>query len=197
MANIANITIASDATVKVGKKTFKLDDAVKHAVAIYDAMWLLQSQMLDNYREIGEILLGLQTLFGNDKNAFGKFLEGSDLGQMSRQDRSDAMFLAANWTKVQKMNVNGVLDTLGVSAIRKRLKAAEGKATGAGVRKADQKAGSPKGEGKAEVAAVVEPKPKALQTEEELAAHVLVLLKENGLDFFKFAKALTVLVKGA
>jgi len=194
MANIANITIASDATVKVGKKTFKLDDAVKHAVAIYDAMWLLQSQMLDNYREIGEILLGLQTLFGNDKSAFGKFLEGSDLGQMSRQDRSDAMFLAANWTKVQKMNVNGVLDTLGVSAIRKRLKAAEGKATGAGVRKADQ---SPKGEGKAEVAAVVEPKPKALQTEEELADHVLVLLKENGLDFFKFAKALTAKVKGA
>lgn len=196
MANIANITIASDATVKVGKKSFKLDDAVKHAVAIYDAMWLLQSQMLDNYREIGEILLGLQSLFADNKTAFGKFLEGSDLGQMSRQDRSDAMFLAANWTKVQKLNVNGTLDTLGVSAIRKRLKAAEGKATGAGVRKADQKAGSPKGEGNGDVVAV-EPKPKALQTEEELADHVLLLLKENGLDFFKFAKALTAKVKGA
>jgi hypothetical protein len=111
---------------------------------------------------------------------------------MSRQDRSDAMFLASNWTKVQKLNTNGVLDTLGVSAIRKRLKAAEGKASGAGVRKEDQKAASPKGEGKAE--AVVAPK---VQTEEELAGHVMALLKENGLDFTKFAKALATLRKGA
>jgi hypothetical protein len=196
MANIANVQIASDATVKVGTKSFKIADAVAHAVAIYDAMWLLQSQQLDNFKEIGSILIGLQTLFGDNKSAFGKFLEGSDLGQMSRQDRSDAMFIAANWTKVQKLNKDGVLDTLGVSAIRKRLKAAEGKASGAGVRKADQKAGSPKGEGKGDVVAV-EPKPKALQTEEELADHVLLLLKENGLDFFKFAKALTAKVKGA
>lgn len=192
MANIANVTIASDATVKVGKKSFKLDDAVKHAVAIYDSMWLLQSQMLDNYREIGEILLGLQSLFGDNDKTYGKFLAGSPLGAMSRQDRSDAMFIAANWTKVQKLNTNGILDTLGVSAIRKRLKAAEGKASGAGVRKADQKA-SPKGEG-TEAVAAVETK---FQTEEEFAAYVMAMLKSNGLDFNLFAKTLATLRKGA
>ena len=189
MANIANVTIASDATVKVGKKSFTISDAVKHAAAVYDNLWLMQASMLDSYKEIGEILLGLQSLFGDNKVAFGKFLEGSELGAMSRQDRSDAMFLASNWTKVQKLNKAGALDTLGVSAIRKRLKAAEGKASGAGVRKADQKA-SPKGEAEA----VVAPK---VQTEEELASHVMAILKDNGLDFTKFAKALATLRKGA
>ena len=195
MANIANVQIASDAVVMVGKKKFTLDDAVKHAVAVYDAMWLLQEKQLGHYKEIGEILLGLQSLFGDNKVAFGKYLEGSDLGQMSRQDRSDAMFLAANWTKVQQMNKNGALDTLGVSAIRKRLKAAEGKGSnGAGKRKEDQVT-SPKGE--AEGDAAPKAKPLAIQNEAELAAHVMTILKDSGMDFVKFAKALAELRKGA
>lgn len=195
MANIANVQIASDATVKVGNKKFSISDAVKHAATVYDNMWLLQEQMLDNYREIGNILLGLQALFGDNKVAFGKFLEGSELGAMSRQDRSDAMFLAQNWTKVQKLNKDGALDTLGVSAIRKRLKAAEGKASGAGVRKADQKA-APKGE-EAAVVAPVEPKALKVQSEDELATLVFDLIQNNGLDFAKFAKALAGKRKGA
>lgn len=193
MANIANVVIASDSVVMVGKKKFTLDAAVKHAVAVYDAMWLLQEKQLGHYKEIGEILLGLQSLFGDNKVAFGKYLEGSDLGQMSRQDRSDAMFLAANWTKVQQMNKSGALDTLGVSAIRKRLKAAEGKVSnGAGKRKEDQ-AVSPKGEAEGDPKA----KPLTVQNEAELAAHVMDILKDNGLDFVKFAKALAELRKGA
>jgi len=190
MANIANVTIASDATVKVGGKLFKLDDAVQHGAAVYKTLYDCQATMLGHYRELGEILLGLQSLFCNNDKAYGKYLAGSALGAMSRQDRSDAMFIATDWIKVQKLNKAGVLDTLGVNAIRKRLKVAEGK--GAGVRKEDQKSAAPKGEGKDE--AVIAPK---VQTEEELAAHVMAMLKNNGLDFTKFAKALATLRKGA
>ena len=195
MANIANVQIASDAVVMVGKKKFTLDAAVKHAVAVYDAMWLLQEKQLGHYKEIGEILLGLQSLFGDNKVAFGKYLEGSDLGQMSRQDRSDAMFLAANWTKVQQMNKSGALDTLGVSAIRKRLKAAEGKGSnGAGKRKEDQ-AVSPKGEAEGE--ASPKAKPLAVQNEAELAAMVMQIIVDNKFNMTLFAKALAELRKGA
>jgi hypothetical protein len=194
MSNIANVVIAADATVKVGKKSFTIAEAIKHASSVYDTMWLMQEQMLDHYREIGTILIGLQALFGDNKVAFGKFLEGSDLGQMSRQDRSDAMFLAANWTKVQKLNQNGALDTLGVSAIRKRLKAAEGKASGAGVRKADQKS-SPKGEAAAEPKA--EPKAPKVKDEAELADLVWTLIADNNLDFAVFTKALVAKRKGS
>ena len=199
MSNVANVVIAADATVKVGKKSFTIAEAIKHASSIYDTMWLMQEQMLDHYREIGTILLGLQTLFGDNKVAFGKFLEGSDLGQMSRQDRSDAMFLASNWTKVQKLNQNGALDTLGVSAIRKRLKAAEGKASGAGVRKADQKS-SPKGEAAAEPAGhatKAEPKAPKVKDEAELADLVWTLIADNNLDFAVFTKALVAKRKGS
>jgi hypothetical protein len=191
MSNIANVQIASDATVKVGKTSYTLDAAVKHASSVYDAMWLVQEQMLDHYREIGNILIGIQSLFGGNDKSFGQFLAGSDLGAMSRQDRSDAMFLASNWTKVQKLNKAGALDTLGVSAIRKRLKAAEGKASGAGVRKADQKA-APKG--KAETEASVVP---SVKTEADLAEMVWTLIADNGLDFAVFAKALAAKRKGA
>jgi len=194
MSNIANVVIAADATVKVGKKSFTIAEAIKHASSIYDTMWLMQEQMLDHYREIGTILVGLQTLFGDNRKAFGQFLEGSDLGQMSRQDRSDAMFLAANWTKVQKLNQNGALDTLGVSAIRKRLKVAEGKASnGAGVRKMDQKSTEPK----ADAAPKAEAKAPKVKNEAELADLVWTLIADNGLDFAVFTKALVAKRKGS
>jgi hypothetical protein len=190
MANIANVTIASDATVKCNGKTFKLADAIKHASALYDNMWLLQEQMLDNYREIGNILIGLQALFSGNDKAFGQYLAGTELGAMSRQDRSDAMFIATNWAKVQKLNTNNALDTLGVSAIRKRLKASEGKASGAGKRKEEQ-ASKPDAEPTVQGVAKVK-----VQTEDELATMVFDLIQNNGLDFTKFAKALAAKRKG-
>ena len=190
MSNISNVVIASDATVKVGKKVFSIAEAIKHAAAVYGSLRQQQDQMLDNYREIGTILLGLQTFFADNRKAFGQYLAGTDLGIMSTQDRSDAMFLAANWPAVQKLNKSGVLDTLGVSAIRKRLKAAEGK--GAGVRKMDQKV-SPKGNAEDEEEAKEEAKaPKApkVQNEAELADLVWTLIADNGLNFAVFTKAL-------
>jgi hypothetical protein len=112
---------------------------------------------------------------------------------MSRQDRSDAMFLATNWTKVQKLNQNGALDTLGVSAIRKRLKVAEGKASGAGVRKMDQKTSEPK----ADAAPKAEAKAPKVKDEAELADLVWTLIADNGLDFAVFTKALVAKRKGS
>jgi hypothetical protein len=194
MSNIANVVIAADATVKVGKKSFTIAEAIKHASSIYDTMWLMQEQMLDHYREIGTILIGLQALFADNRKAFGQYLAGTDLGQMSKQDRSDAMFLATNWTKVQKLNQNGALDTLGVSAIRKRLKVAEGKASnGAGVRKMDQKTSEPK----ADAAPKAEAKAPKVKDEAELADLVWTLIADNGLDFAVFTKALVAKRKGS
>lgn len=194
MSNIANVVIAADATVKVGKKSFTIAEAIKHASSVYDTMWLMQEQMLDHYREIGTILIGLQALFADNRKAFGQYLAGTDLGQMSKQDRSDAMFLATNWTKVQKLNQNGALDTLGVSAIRKRLKVAEGKASnGAGVRKMDQKTSEPK----ADAAPKAEAKAPKVKDEAELADLVWTLIADNGLDFAVFTKALVAKRKGS
>lgn len=198
MSNIANVTIAADATVKVGKKTYTIAEAIKHAATVYDTMWLMQANMLDHYREIGTILLGLQTLFADNRKAFGQYLAGTDLGSMSKQDRADAMFLATNWTKVQKLNNTGALDTLGVSAIRKRLKAAEGNASNGAGKRGFEKAA--KGEGdvtEAPKGKAPEAKPVKVQNEAELAELVWTLIADNGLDFAAFTKALMAKRKGA
>jgi hypothetical protein len=92
------------------------------------------------------------------------------------------------------LNQNGALDTLGVSAIRKRLKVAEGKASnGAGVRKMDQKSTEPK----ADAAPKAEAKAPKVKDEAELADLVWTLIADNGLDFAVFTKALVAKRKGS
>ena len=88
--------------------------------------------------------------------------------------------------KVQKLNQNGSLDSLGVSAIRKRIKASE-------------KPQAPKSAGnvsKGKAAAKDQAKPEAM-TEAELAKQVYADLQTYGLDMAKFAKALAELHKAS
>jgi len=185
----AKATVSIDATISVGKAKFTLSEAMQHGANIYDKLYLLQEQQLDYYRELGNILLQSRALFKSDK-LFGQYLSGSALGCMSRQDRSDAMFIASQWAEVQKLNKNGALESLGVSAIRKRCKAASKPAsagnTSKGKVKPEAKA-EPKTESKASTDGSSDTK---FQTEAELAAFVAQSLKENGLDNVQFLIAL-------
>ena len=107
---------------------------------------------------------------------------------MSRQDRSDAKFIANNWAAIQKLNVNGALESLGVSAIRKRCAAASKPKASAG--------NTSKGKAKPDTKTAKAEKPTdgpsdtKFQTEAELAAFVAQSLKENGLDNVQFLIAL-------
>jgi hypothetical protein len=179
--------VSVDATVRIGKKSYALHDAMSHGAAVYDKLYLLQEQQLDYYRELGTLLIQVRALFKSDK-LFGQYLLKSDLGSMSRQDRSDSMFIAANWAKVQKLNANGALESLGVSAIRKRLKAA------------DKPKDAPKSAGnvsKGKSAQAAEPKAEPTvgssdtkTTAKELAIFVKDMLKKNGITQAEFNKAM-------
>jgi len=176
-----NVVVSLDTSVKLGRKTYKLDDLIQHTAKQYDTLYLLQEEQLGLFKAIGEALIGIRALFGekNDR-AFGEWIGKTDLGAMSRQDRADAMFIAANWTKVQNLNKDGKLDSLGVSAIRKRIKAADQpKAATAG--------NTSKGK----------PKASKSMTEAELAKQVMEQVKTYGLDFTTFAKALADLRKAS
>jgi hypothetical protein len=184
----SNVVVSLDTSVSVGRKTYKLSDLIAHTAKQYDTLYLMQEEQLTLYKGIGETLIALRALFGekNDR-AFGEWLGKTELGSMSRQDRSDAMFVATNWTKVQKLNKAGELDSLGVSAIRKRVKASENpqpKAASAG----NVSKGKPKASAKDQ--------PKAM-TEEELAKQVFDQIKTFGLDFAKFSKALVAQIKAS
>ena len=179
--------------VTIGKKSYALNDAMEHGAVIYDQLWVQQAVTLGYYRDLGNILLQVRSLY-KDNISFGKFMDSSPLGCMSKQDRSDTIFIAANWIKIQKLNKNGTLDTLGVSAIRKRVKASDQPKTkvgSAGNVSKGKKASTAKAEPKQDNSKAI-PKPK---TELDLAKLVHQIMTEAGFSKATFTKELTKLYK--
>ena len=122
MTNSAALpTVTLDSTFKLGRKSYTLTDGISHAVACYDKLYLIQEDQLALYRELGNILLQIENLFGGDKKAYGSFISKTDLSNenISSADKYDAKWIATHWTLVQKLNKAGKLSALGVSSIRK------------------------------------------------------------------------------
>jgi|TARA_B100000497_G_C7538069_1_gene325825 hypothetical protein len=195
MTNVTKLKaqIEVSGTVKLGKSTFSITEALDHGAKIYDKLYLLQEQQLDYYRELGNILLQVRSLH-KDNISFGKAIASSALAGISKQDRSDTIFIAANWIKIQKLNKNGLFDTLGVSAIRKRVKASDQPKTkvgSAGNVSKGKKASTAKAEPKQDNSKAI-PKPK---TELDLAKLVHQIMTEAGFSKATFTKELTKLYK--
>lgn len=191
-AAVANVVVSLDTSVSVGRKSYKLSDLIAHTAKQYDTLYLLQEEQLGLYKAIGEALIQIRSLFGEkDDRAYGEWLAKTELGSMSRQDRADAMFIAANWTKVQKLNKDGKLDSLGVSAIRKRIKAAEAENQPKAASAGNVSKGKPK------ASQADQPKAVEAMTEAELAKQVYDQIKTFGLDFKTFAMALADLRKAS
>lgn len=114
-------TVTLDSTIKLGRKTYTLTDGISHAIACYDKLYLIQEDQLALYRELGNILLQIENLFGGDKKAYGSFISKTDMSNenISSADKYDAKWIATHWTKVQRLNKAGKLNSLGVSSIRK------------------------------------------------------------------------------
>ena len=179
--------VSEDTVIRIGKAKYTAQQSLEHGAAIYDSMYELNELMLHKHNELGLILLQHRALYKSDK-LFGQYIATTPLGCMTRFDRTDAMFIAANWPKVRKMNKDGSLDALGVSAIRKRLKAKDKP-------KAPTSAGNvSKGKAKPEAEATdgpsitkTEAKP---TTANDLATFVKAQLKEHGISFADFSKAM-------
>lgn len=114
-------TVTLNSTFKLGRKTYTLTDGISHAIACYDKLYLIQEDQLALYRELGNILLQIENLFGGDKKAYGSFISKTDMSNenISSADKYDAKWIATHWTKVQQLNKAGKLNSLGVSSIRK------------------------------------------------------------------------------
>jgi len=110
-----------DSKFKVGRKSYTMADAIAQGVACYDQLYLIQEDQLNLYRELGNILLQIEALFGGDKKAYGSFISTTDMSNenISTADKYDAKWIATHWTKVQSLNKSGKLSALGVSSIRK------------------------------------------------------------------------------
>ncbi len=122
MAKAATLPkVSLDSKFKVGRKSYTMADAIAQGVACYDQLYLIQEDQLNLYRELGNILLQIEALFGGDKKAYGSFISTTDMSNenISTADKYDAKWIATHWTKVQSLNKSGKLSALGVSSIRK------------------------------------------------------------------------------
>lgn len=77
-----------------------LGEAIDAQAKAYKSIKKQQKAALEKLKGIGEILTYVRSLFKSDV-LFGQFLMKTELSIMSRQDRSDAMWLADNWNEIQ------------------------------------------------------------------------------------------------
>lgn len=77
-----------------------LGEAIDAQAKAYKSIKKQQKAALEKLKGIGEILTYVRSLFKSDQ-LFGQFLMKTELSIMSRQDRSDAMWLADNWNEIQ------------------------------------------------------------------------------------------------
>lgn len=188
----ATIAISEGTMIRVGRKNYTLADCRAHAVAEYEAMLLVQKDQLNKFKYIGDVLLGIRALFPS-KKLYGKYIEKTDLAKIDPDTRCGCRWVAEHWDTIQKLNKGGKLNALGISSIRKAVKAAEGPTSAGNTSKGK---GRGKAAGKAEGSETAADKPK-FQTEKELALFVMEQIKGNGLEFTTFAKALADLRKGS
>ena len=197
--NARTATLSADNVIRIGNVEYTAKSSLEHGAAVYDQMYLLQTSMLDCFNELGQILIQHRAMYKSDK-LFGQMLATSPLAGISRQDRSDTVFVASNWAKIQKLNENGSLDSLGVSAIRKRIKALDKPKT-------PKSAGNvSKGKAKPEAEATDGPSDTKVNpasggsaaidliqntmTADDLATFVKAQLKEHGITQAAFNKAM-------
>jgi len=77
-----------------------LGEAIDAQAKAYKSIKKQQKAALEKLKSIGEVLNYVRSLFKSDL-LFGQFLMKTELSIMSRQDRSDAMWLADNWNEIQ------------------------------------------------------------------------------------------------
>jgi hypothetical protein len=77
-----------------------LGEAIDAQAKAYKSIKKQQKAALEKLKGIGDVLNYVRSLFKSDL-LFGQFLMKTELSIMSRQDRSDAQWLATNWTLVQ------------------------------------------------------------------------------------------------
>ena len=166
-----------DAKITFKGNTFTFSEACDHVAHMFDQRDDTAELVLFQTRDIGLWLLQLRSVYKSNK-LFGAAIAKTPLAKRSMQDRNDAMFVAENWDKVAKLNKNGDLNSLGASAVRKRIRKSE---TAGNTSKGKQ---APKPEAK--------PAP---VTATSLANATMKLLKEHDISLADFRKALTAAAK--
>ena len=116
-----------------GKEGHTFGEAIEHQATVYNSIVKQKRNQLEKLKGIGELLIEFRSIIGKSDKEFGQALKSTALGKMSRQDRSDSMWLAENWTTVQKkvkeLDINSCSASYLRQLLRKEAKSANSEAT--------------------------------------------------------------------
>ena len=115
------------------EKGFTLGQAIEHSASVYTSIVKQKRGQLEKLNEIGKVLQELRSVIGKSDKEFGQAVKATALKNMSRQDRSDAMWLSENWTevkgKMKELDINSCSASYLRQLLRKEAKSTPSEAT--------------------------------------------------------------------
>ena len=186
-----------------------LGEAIEHQASVYKKIVKDRKSQLEKLKGIGLVLLELRSVSGASDKDYGKLVSKTPLAVMSRQDRSDAMWLAENWTEVQKFMKDMDISSGSAPYLRQQIrKTAKPSAEPSTVEsKTDAKPSAPVQSEKTETPAVEPSAPVSVEpstvesseatvsvdNEDDFAISMAEIAKQSGLDLNKVIQALMML----
>lgn len=181
-----------------GKEGHTFGDAIDHAASSYVGIVRQKKNILGKLREIGILLIELRSITGKSDKDFGQLIKTTALSKISRQDRSDAMWLAENWADIQAfmkdMDISSCSAAYLRQKIRKESKPTES-AQGDKVTSTDSEKDESASDEDSTVRSdeVTEKATLIIDSEESFAESIRIVAQQQGFDL---AKVIASLIKG-
>lgn len=181
-----------------GKEGHTLGEAIDHQATVYKSLVKQRKGQLEKLKGIGEVLIELRSVSGASDKDYGKLVSKTPLGVMSRQDRSDAMWLATEWQSITKFMKDMDMSSASAAYLRQQMrKASKPKAEADDVESTEGSKSTDEG------STVTQPKADkqsddasvevSTATEAEFAKSMADIAKAEGLDIAKVIAALQAL----
>jgi hypothetical protein len=176
-----------------GKEGHTFGEAIEHQATVYNSMLKQKRSQLEKLKVMGELLIEFRAIIGKSDKEFGQAIKATALSSVSRQDRSDAMWLAENWTTVQKkvkeLDINSCSASYLRQLLRKEAKSTPSEAT---AKSAVSEANDDADIDSSEASVTVESSSLKLaeNSAEGIASAVIHLAKANGISLAEIATLL-------
>jgi len=167
------------------EKGYTLGQAIEHSASVYTSIVKQKRGQLEKLNEIGKVLQELRSVIGKSDKEFGQAVKATALKNMSRQDRSDAMWLSENWTevkgKMKELDINSCSASYLRQLLRKEAKSTTSEATVSEATESDSDS--------SEASSTVEPSTLQLSGNdaESIASAVIHLAKLKGVSLAEIA----------
>ncbi len=175
-----------------GKEGHTFGEAIEHQATVYNSMLKQKRNQLEKLKVMGELLIEFRAIIGKSDKEFGQAIKATALSSVSRQDRSDAMWLAENWTAVQKKVKELDINSCSASYLRQLLRKESKKDDSATPQESTKGTDAVDSDENTEGMATVESSSLKLaeNSAEGIASAVIHLAKANGISLAEIATLL-------